>query len=77
MVYGLLGLGILYNGSAWAESFLPALDDGIVEPSRDYHFLTGSPEGSSLVLEEAAYGVGATRWQVTASHVLPAAFLRF
>jgi phosphate transport system permease protein len=24
-------------------------------------------------LREAAYGVGATRWQVTASHVLPAA----
>jgi phosphate transport system permease protein len=75
VVYGLLGLGIfvqfmnlgrvvLAGALTMALLSLPVIIISSQEAIR----------AVPLSLRQAAYGVGATRWQVTRHHVLPAAF---
>lgn len=74
VVYGLLGLGIFVQWMGLGRVVLSgALTMALL--SLPVIIIT-SQEALRAVppsLREAAYGVGATRWQVTTSHVLPAA----
>ncbi|MDQ4044592.1 MAG: phosphate ABC transporter permease PstA [Chloroflexota bacterium] len=74
VVYGLLGLGILVNMLALGRNVLTgALTLGLlILPI----IIIASQEALLAVplsLRQAAYAVGATKWQVLRSHVLPAA----
>jgi len=74
VVYGLLGLGIFVQ---WLEMGRVVLAGALTMALLSLPvIIISSQEALKAVpwsLREAAYGVGATRWQVTASHVLPAA----
>jgi phosphate transport system permease protein len=74
VVYGLLGLGIFVQWMGLGRVVLSgALTMALLSLPV---IIISSQEALKAVppsLREAAYGVGATRWQVTASHVLPAA----
>jgi phosphate transport system permease protein len=74
VVYGLLGLGIFVQWMGLGRVVLSgALTMALLSLPV---IIISSQEALRAVppsLREAAYGVGATRWQVTASHVLPAA----
>jgi phosphate transport system permease protein len=74
VVYGLLGLGIFVEWFRLGRSILSgSLALGLlILPI----VIIASQESLRAVppsLREAAYGLGATKWQVTRSHVLPAA----
>lgn len=74
VVYGLLGLGIFVQWLGLGRVVLSgALTMALLSLPV---IIISSQEALKAVppsLREAAYGVGATRWQVTVSHVLPAA----
>lgn len=74
VVYGLLGLGIFVQ---WLDLGRVVLAGALTMALLSLPvIIISSQEALRAVppsLREAAYGVGATRWQVTASHVLPAA----
>lgn len=74
VVYGLLGLGIFVE---WMNLGRVVLAGALTMALLSLPvIIIASQEALRAVpwsLREAAYGVGATRWQVTASHVLPAA----
>lgn len=74
IVYGLLGLGIFVQ---WLELGRVVLSGALTMSLLSLPvIIISSQEALRAIpwsLREAAYGVGATRWQVTASHVLPAA----
>jgi phosphate transport system permease protein len=74
VVYGLLGLGIFVQ---WLDLGRVVLSGALTMALLSLPvIIISSQEAIKAVppsLREAAYGVGATRWQVTASHVLPAA----
>lgn len=74
VVYGLLGLGIFVQWLGLGRVVLSgALTMALLSLPV---IIISSQEALKAVppsLREAAYAVGATRWQVTASHVLPAA----
>lgn len=74
VVYGLLGLGIFVE---WLHLGRVVLAGALTMALLSLPvIIIASQEALKAVpwsLREAAYGVGATRWQVTASHVLPAA----
>ncbi len=74
VVYGLLGLGIFVELMGLGRVVLAgALTMALLSLPV---IVISSQEAIRAVpssLREAAYGVGATRWQVTKSHVLPAA----
>jgi phosphate transport system permease protein len=74
VVYGLLGLGIFVELAGLGRVVLAgALTMALLSLPV---IVISSQEAIRAVpssLREAAYGVGATRWQVTKSHVLPAA----
>lgn len=74
VVYGLLGLGIFVE---WLNLGRVVLAGALTMALLSLPvIIIASQEALKAVpwsLREAAYGVGATRWQVTASHVLPAA----
>jgi phosphate transport system permease protein len=74
IVYGLLSLGLLVHGLGLGQSILAAgltlallILPVVVVATRE------SIRAVSGTLREAAYGMGATRWQTTAHHVLPVA----
>lgn len=74
VVYGLLGLGIFVEFFGFGQSLIAgALSLGLlILPI----VIIASQEALRAVpssLREAAYGLGATKWQVTRSHVLPTA----
>jgi phosphate transport system permease protein len=74
VVYGLLGLGVFVNWLHFGRSILSgALTMALlILPV----VIIASREAIRAVppsLREAAYGVGATKWQVTSAHVLPTA----
>ncbi|MBX3069899.1 MAG: phosphate ABC transporter permease PstA [Thermomicrobiales bacterium] len=75
VVYGLLGLGIFVEWLSLGRVVLAgALTMALLSLPV---IIISTQEALKAVpwsLRESAYGVGATRWQVTASHVLPAAF---
>ena len=75
VVYGLLGLGIFVE---WLDLGRVVLAGALTMALLSLPvIIISTQEALKAVpwsLREAAYGVGATRWQVTASHVLPAAF---
>lgn len=75
VVYGLLGLGIFVQWLGLGRVVLSgALTMALLSLPV---IIISSQEALKAIpwsLREAAYGVGATRWQVTVSHVLPAAF---
>jgi phosphate transport system permease protein len=74
VVYGLLGLGIFVE---WLNLGRVVLAGALTMALLSLPvIIIASQEALRAIpwsLREAAYGVGATRWQVTASHVLPAA----
>ncbi|MCC6945122.1 MAG: phosphate ABC transporter permease PstA [Thermomicrobiales bacterium] len=74
VVYGLLGLGIFVE---WMQLGRVVLAGALTMALLSLPvIIISSQEALRAVpwsLREAAYGVGATRWQVTVSHVLPAA----
>lgn len=74
VVYGLLGLGIFVE---WLDLGRVVLSGALTMALLSLPvIIIASQEALKAVpwsLREAAYGVGATRWQVTVSHVLPAA----
>ncbi len=74
VVYGLLGLGIFVE---WMHLGRVVLAGALTMALLSLPvIIISSQEALRAIpwsLREAAYGVGATRWQVTASHVLPAA----
>jgi phosphate transport system permease protein len=74
VVYGLLGLGIFVE---WLDLGRVVLAGALTMALLSLPvIIIASQEALKAIpwsLREAAYGVGATRWQVTASHVLPAA----
>jgi phosphate transport system permease protein len=74
VVYGLLGLGIFVELAGLGRVVLAgALTMALLSLPV---IVISSQEAIRAVpssIREAAYGVGATRWQVTRSHVLPAA----
>ncbi len=74
VVYGLLGLGIFVQ---WLDLGRVVLAGALTMALLSLPvIIISSQEALRAIpwsLREAAYGVGATRWQVTASHVLPAA----
>lgn len=74
IVYGLLALGLLVNGLGLGQSILAAgltlallILPVVIVATRE------SLRSVSPFLREAAYGMGATKWQTTAHHVLPVA----
>lgn len=74
IVYGLLALGLLVNGLQLGQSILAAgltlallILPVVIVATRE------SIRGVSQTLREAAYGMGATKWQTTRHHVLPVA----
>lgn len=75
VVYGLLGLGIFVE---WLDLGRVVLAGALTMALLSLPvIIITTQEAMRAVpwsLRESAYGVGATRWQVTASHVLPAAF---
>jgi phosphate transport system permease protein len=75
VVYGLLGLGVFVNLLGIGRVVLAgALTMALLSLPV---IIIASQEALRAVppsLRQAAYGVGATRWQVTRHHVLPAAF---
>jgi phosphate transport system permease protein len=75
VVYGLLGLGIFVE---WLDLGRVVLAGALTMALLSLPVIIISAQEALRAvpwsLREAAYGVGATRWQVTASHVLPAAF---
>lgn len=74
VVYGLLGLGIFVE---WMQLGRVVLAGALTMALLSLPvIIITSQEALRAIpwsLREAAYGVGATRWQVTVSHVLPAA----
>ncbi len=74
VVYGLLGLGIFVE---WMHIGRVVLAGALTMALLSLPvIIISSQEALRAIpwsLREAAYGVGATRWQVTVSHVLPAA----
>lgn len=74
VVYGLLGLGIFVE---WMHLGRVVLAGALTMALLSLPvIIISSQEALKAVpwsLREAAYGVGATRWQVTKSHILPAA----
>lgn len=74
VVYGLLGLGIFVQ---WMELGRVVLSGALTMALLSLPvIIVATQEALKAVpwsLREAAYGVGATRWQVTWAHVLPAA----
>lgn len=74
VVYGLLGLGIFVE---WLSMGRVVLAGALTMALLSLPVIIISTEEALKAvpwsLRESAYGVGATRWQVTASHVLPAA----
>ena len=74
VIYGLLGLAVFVRGMALGESVLAA-GLTLAALSVPTVFLTAREAIRSVPrgLREAAYGLGATRWQVVSYHVLPAA----
>lgn len=74
VVYGLLGLGIFVE---WMHLGRVVLAGALTMALLSLPvIIISSQEALRAIpwsLREAAYGVGATRWQVTVSHVLPAA----
>ncbi len=74
VIYGLLGLGIFVEWLGLGRVVLSgALTMALLSLPV---IIISAQEALKAVpwsLREAAYGVGATRWQVTVSHVLPAA----
>jgi len=74
VVYGLLGLGIFVE---WMQLGRVVLAGALTMALLSLPvIIISSQEALRAIpwsLREAAYGVGATRWQVTVSHVLPAA----
>lgn len=74
VVYGLLGLGIFVQ---WLDLGRVVLAGALTMALLSLPvIIISSQEALRAIpwsLREAAYGVGATRWQVTVSHVLPAA----
>jgi phosphate transport system permease protein len=74
IIYGLLALGLLVNGLGLGQSILAAgltlallILPVVIVATRE------SIRSVSQTLREAAYGMGATKWQTTAHHVLPVA----
>jgi phosphate transport system permease protein len=74
IVYGLLALGLLVNGLQLGQSILSAgltlallILPIVIVATRE------SLRSVSLTLREAAYGMGATKWQTTLHHTLPVA----
>ncbi len=74
IVYGLLALGLFVYGFGFGRSILTAgftlallILPIIIVSTRE------SIRAVPWSLREAAYGIGATKWQVTRDHVLPAA----
>lgn len=72
IIYGLLGLGLLVHGLGLGASVLAAgltlammILPVVVVATREA--IRAVPQ----TIREAAYGLGATRWQVTRDHVLP------
>lgn len=72
IVYGLLALGLFVYGFGLGESILTAgltlallILPVIIVTTRE------AIRSIPVAIREAAYGVGATRWQVVAHHVLP------
>jgi phosphate transport system permease protein len=74
VVYGLLGLGIFVE---WLQLGRVVLAGALTMALLSLPvIIIASQEALRAIpwsLREAAYGVGATRWQVTVSHVIPAA----
>ncbi|MEY3996143.1 MAG: hypothetical protein RL344_486 [Pseudomonadota bacterium] len=74
IVYGLLALGLLVNALQLGQSVLSAgltlallILPIVIVATRE------SLRAVSLTLREAAYGMGATKWQTTLHHTLPVA----
>ena len=74
IVYGLLALGLLVNGLKLGQSILAAgltlallILPVVIVSTRE------ALRSVSMTLREAAYGMGATRWQTTWHHTLPSA----
>lgn len=74
IVYGLLALGLLVNTLHLGQSILSAgltlallILPIVIVATRE------SLRAVSIALREAAYGMGATKWQTTLHHTLPAA----
>ena len=72
IIYGLLGLGLLVHGLRLGQSIAAAgltlammILPVVVVATREA--IRSVPQ----TIREAAYGLGATRWQVTRDHVLP------
>lgn len=72
IIYGLLALGLLVYQMSLGESVLTAgltlammILPVVIVATRE------SIRAVPLTIREAAYGLGATRWQVTRDHVLP------
>lgn len=75
VVYGLLGLGIFVNLLGLGRVLLAgALTLALLSLPVIIIASQEALRAVPLSLRQAAYGVGATRWQVTRHHVLPAAF---
>jgi len=75
VVYGLLGLGIFVNFLGIGRVVLAgALTMALLSLPVIIIASQEALRAVPLTLRQAAYGVGATRWQVTRHHVLPAAF---
>ncbi len=74
VVYGLLGLGIFVEWLSMGRIVLAgALTMALLSLPVIIISTSEALKAVPWSLRESAYGVGATRWQVTASHVLPAA----
>ncbi len=74
VVYGLLGLGIFVEWLSLGRIVLAgALTMALLSLPVIIITTQEALRAVPWSLRESAYGVGATRWQVTASHVLPAA----
>jgi phosphate transport system permease protein len=74
IVYGLLALGLFIYGFGTGRSILTAgLTLGLLILPIIIVATRESLRAVPASLREAAYGVGATQWQVTKDHVLPAA----
>lgn len=74
IVYGLLALGLLVHGLKLGPSILAAgLTLGLLILPVVIVTTREALRSVSITLREAAYGIGATRWQTTWHHVIPSA----
>ena len=79
IVYGILGLVVFVVALQKAIAINPVrvVDlggphaRGAYPAHRDHHHVGGASGRATSSIREAAYGVGATRWEVIRSHVLP------